>query len=230
CVCVCYILDSNIYIKLFTFLSILLTFKYIIKMKDEIILLDCWASSYGMSVKIALAEKGVEYECREENFQDKSPLLLQSNHIHKTIPVLVHNGKPICESLIIVRYIDEVWHDKSPLLPSDPHQKSQALFWADYIDKKVAKKELIEVLRNLERELGDKPYFGGENVGFVDVALVPFTSWFYTYETRGHFSIEAECPKLMSWAKRCISERKSIAKTLPHPHKIYEYALDLLRK
>lgn len=106
-------------------------------MNDELILLDCWASSYGMRVKIALAEKGLEYECREENFQEKSHLLLKSNPIHKTIPVLVHNGNPICESLNIVRYIDEFWPHKSPLLPSDPYKRSQNLFWADYIDKKV---------------------------------------------------------------------------------------------
>lgn len=216
-------------------------------MKDKLILLDCWASSYGMRVKIALAEKGLEYECREENFQDKSPLLLQSNPIHKTIPVLVHNGKPVCESLIIVSYIDEVWPEKSPLLPSDPYEKSQALFWADYIDKKIysigkrvwrgegedqeiAKKEFIECLKTLEGELGNKPYFGGENIGFVDVALVPFTSWFYTYETRGNFSIEAECSKLVSWAKRCLTEKQSVAKALPHPHEIYGYALNLLSK
>lgn len=214
-------------------------------MKDEVILLDYWASPYGMRVKIALEEKGVEYECRAENLQNKSPLLLQSNpNSHKTIPVLVHNGKPVCESLIIVSYIDEVWHDKSPLLPSDPHQKSQALFWADYIDKKIydvgrrilwekgedqemTKKEFMDGMKKLEGELGNKRYFGGENVGFVDVALVPFTCWFYSIETRGNFSIEAECPKLLLWAKRCVAERESIAKTLQNPHKLYDYYIKL---
>jgi len=79
-------------------------------------------------VKIALAEKGVEYEYREENRFDKSPLLLEMNPVKKQIPVLIHNGKPICESMIIIQYIDEVWKNESPLLPSDPYERAQARF------------------------------------------------------------------------------------------------------
>ena len=90
-----------------------------------------------MRVRIALAEKGLMYEYSEENLWNKSPLLLEMNPVHKKVPVLIHNGKPICESLMIVQYIDEVWKDKSPLLPSDPYQRAQARFWADYVDKKV---------------------------------------------------------------------------------------------
>jgi len=108
-------------------------------MADEVTLLDYWASPFGMRVRIALAEKGIKHEYKEEDLRNKSPLLLQMNPIHKKIPVLIHNGKPICESLIAVQYIDEVWNEKSPLLPSDPYQRSQARFWADYVDKKVYK-------------------------------------------------------------------------------------------
>ena len=102
-------------------------------MADEIILLDFLPSIFGMRVRVALAEKGLKYEYREQDLWNKSPLL----PVHKKIPVLIHNGKPICESTIIVQYIDEVWKDKSPLLPADPYERAQARFWADYIDKKV---------------------------------------------------------------------------------------------
>ncbi|KAJ9672873.1 hypothetical protein PVL29_026219 [Vitis rotundifolia] len=105
-------------------------------MAEEIILLDAWSSMFGMRVRIALAEKGLKYEYREEDLSNKSPLLLEMNPVHKKIPVLIHNGKPICESLIIVEYIDEVWKDRSPLLPSDPYQRAQARFWADFVNKK----------------------------------------------------------------------------------------------
>ena len=106
-------------------------------MDEKVVLLDFWSSSYAVRVRIALEEKGIKYEKEEQNLADKSPLLLEMNPVHKLIPVLIHNGKPICESLVILQYIDEVWHDRSPLLPSDPYQRSQARFWGDYIDKKV---------------------------------------------------------------------------------------------
>lgn len=106
-------------------------------MADEVILLNFWPSPYGMRVLIALEEKGIKYVNKEEDFSNKSSLLLQMNPIHKKIPVLIHNGKSICESLNIVEYIDEVWNDHSPLLPSDPYQRSQAKFWTNYVDTKV---------------------------------------------------------------------------------------------
>ncbi|CAN4117629.1 unnamed protein product [Withania somnifera] len=195
---------------------------------------------YGMRIMVALAEKEIDYEYKEEQvFIAKSPLLLKMNPVHKKIPVLIHNGKPVCESLIAVEYIDEVWWNKAPLLPSDPNERSQAKFWADYIDKKLydfgrkiwdakgeeqeaGKKSLIDSLKLLEEAaLGDKPYFGGDIFGFVDVALIGYYCWFYTYEITGNFSMESECPKLVAWGKRCM-ERESVSKSLADPHKIHE--------
>ncbi|XLS66322.1 hypothetical protein HN51_026296 [Arachis hypogaea] len=107
-------------------------------MEEEVVLLDAWASMFGMRVRIALAEKGVRYEYKEEYLiKGKSPFLLQVNPIHKQVPVLIHKGRPICESAIIVQYIDEVWNDKNPIMPSDPYEKAQARFWVDFIDKKL---------------------------------------------------------------------------------------------
>ncbi|KAI8005881.1 putative glutathione S-transferase parA [Camellia lanceoleosa] len=96
-------------------------------------------------------------------------------------------------------------------------------------DQEVAKKEFIDCLKVLEGALGDKPYFGGEEFGYVDVALVPFYCWFYAYEKCVNFSIEAECPKFIAWAKRCM-ERESVAKSLPDPHKVYGFVLELKKR
>lgn len=105
---------------------------------EEVILLDFWTSMYGMRARVALEEKEIKYEHKQEDLiGNKSALLLKMNPIHKTIPVLIHNGKPVCESLLIVEYIDEVWKGKISFLPSDPHEKARARFWADFVDKKV---------------------------------------------------------------------------------------------
>ncbi|KAM0951698.1 putative glutathione transferase [Dioscorea sansibarensis] len=214
--------------------------------EEGVVLLDFWVSPFGQRVRIALAEKGVDYEYKEEDPMNKSELLLKSNPVYKKIPVLFHDGKPICESLIIVQYIDEVWSNKAPLLPAEPLARANARFWADFIDKKVyecgtrlwklkgeeqeaAKKEFIEIFKLLEGELGDKEFFGGETFGFLDLALVPFVAWFYAYETCAKFSMGMECPKIVAWAKRCM-ERESVSKTVSDPNKVYEFILSLKKK
>ncbi|KAL9403377.1 hypothetical protein Peur_000349 [Populus x canadensis] len=208
---------------------------------DQVTLLNFWASPFGMRVRIALAEKGVKYEYGEQDLRNKTAILLQMNPVHSKIPVLVHNGKPAWESLIIVQYIDEAWKDKAPLLPSDPYQGALSRFWADFIydlgrkiwttkreDQESAKKDFIDSLKLLEGELGDKPYFGGDTLGYVDVALLPFYCWFYAYETIGNFNIEADCPKLIAYCKRCL-EKESVSKSLEDPRKVFDFVV-MMRK
>ncbi|KAL8137648.1 hypothetical protein V2J09_003649 [Rumex salicifolius] len=213
-------------------------------MGKDVVLLDFWASMFGMRARIALSEKGVDYDYKEEDLFNKGNFLLKMNPVHKKIPVLIHHGRPICESLVIVQYIDEVWTKTPPLLPSDPYERAQARFWADYIDKKVydagkkiwttkgeeqqkAKDEFLEIMKFLEdHALGDRPFFGGESFGFVDVALVPFYCWFHAYELEASFKVEDSCPKLVAWAQRCM-ERDSVSKSLQDPNKIHGFMLEL---
>ncbi|KAF8398826.1 hypothetical protein HHK36_014688 [Tetracentron sinense] len=213
--------------------------------KGEVVLLYFWVSPFAMRAKIALEEKGVEYEAREEDLLGtKSELLLSSNPIYKKVPVLLHNGKAVCESSIVVSYIDEAW-PSPPLLPSCPYERSQARFWADFIDKKVfeggnsiwrskgeaqevAIKEFIETLKLLEGVLGEKDFFGGDSFGFVDIIAIPLASWFYAYEQFGSFKVEEECPKFSAWMKRCM-ERETVAKVIPDLTKVYEFVC-MMRK
>ena len=79
-----------------------------------------WESPFAMRVLIALKEKGISYDLQEENMCNKSRLLLEMNPIQNQIPVLLHNGKPLAESLIILQYIDEAWPSTSPEKSSCP--------------------------------------------------------------------------------------------------------------
>ncbi|XP_020599788.1 probable glutathione S-transferase parA [Phalaenopsis equestris] len=137
---------------------------------------------------------------------------------HRQSPLIVidhtyHRRPSLTGSLLFVQFFEcgtKLWK-----------QKSEAL--------QKAKKEFIQILKTLEAELGDKKYFGGDAFGLVDIALVPFTSWFYSYQTLAGFSVEQESSNLVAWAKRCL-ERESVAKTLYEPKKIYEFVGYLRKK
>lgn len=92
--------------------------------------------------------------------------------------------------------------------------------WSEKGEKQeAAKLEFIEVLKTLESELRDRSFFGGNEFGLVDIAFIGYYSWFYTYEEVANFSIVAEFPKLILWAKRCL-KRESVAKVLPDSDKV----------
>lgn len=95
-------------------------------------------SAYCTMLECALKLKGVPYEFIQEDLINKSQTLIQLNPVYHKVPVLVVDGKPIPESLVILEYIDEVWNDKDwQLLPKDPYIRARIRFWAGFIYQKV---------------------------------------------------------------------------------------------
>ncbi|KAI3962046.1 hypothetical protein MKW92_020135, partial [Papaver armeniacum] len=62
-------------------------------------------------------------------------MLLQYNLANKKIRILVHNGKTVTESLVIIEYIDETWK-QNHIFPEDPYEKAQERFLAKFADEK----------------------------------------------------------------------------------------------
>ncbi|KAM3325573.1 putative glutathione S-transferase isoform X1 [Capsicum chacoense] len=188
-------------------------------------LLGVWYSPYSHRAEWALKLKGVEYELVEQDLQNKSPLLLESNPIHKKIPVLIHNGKPICESMIIVEYIDETFEGPS-ILPKDPYDRARARFWAKFFDDKgdaltksffvqgeeqeKAKEQAYEMLKVLDNELKDKKYFVGDKFGFADIAASGVALYLGVLEeaTGIVLATREKFPIFCAWRDEYCSENK----------------------
>ncbi|KAL6322786.1 hypothetical protein AAG906_019055 [Vitis piasezkii] len=134
-------------------------------MAEEVKLFRTWLSCYALWIVWAPKIKGID------------PSLLHYNPVNKQVPVLVHNGKPIVESLVILEYIDETW------------KQAMARFWAKFGDDKVltsirsvltkkgkeqeeAMVPAMENLRFLEEELKGKKFFGGAKIGIVGLKIV----------------------------------------------------------
>ncbi|CAL5331009.1 unnamed protein product [Camellia sinensis] len=145
-------------------------------MAEELKVFRTWSSRFALRIIWALKLKGIEeYETIFEDITNKSPLLLQYNPVHKKVPVLVHNGKPISESLVILEYIDETWKH-NPLLPQDPYERATARFWAKFGDEKGKEQEeaiphVTENLKYIEEQLKGNKFFGGETIGYTDIAF-----------------------------------------------------------
>jgi glutathione S-transferase len=108
------------------------------------------ASNYYNKVKFALMEKGVAFE-EELVWTDKSPELLARSPLGK-VPFLETEHGNLCESQVIMEYIEDVYPEKS-LLPKDPFAAAKV-------------RELITIMElHLElvaRELYPEAFFGGK--------------------------------------------------------------------
>ncbi|KAJ4777296.1 Glutathione S-transferase [Rhynchospora pubera] len=220
--------------------------------KDEIKLIGGWASPFVMRPRVALNMKGVVYEMTQETVGKKSDLLLKSNPVYKKIPVLIHNGKPICESMIIVEYIDETWSDGASILPPDPYDRSIARFWTAYVDDKIP--DLIRKLRLLVKGSAEaeveaeklnaalqlleeafekcskgKSFFGGDDIGYLDIAFGSQLGWIKAVEkiVEIKFLDKEKIPGLVAWSERfCAHE--AVREVMPEADRLVEFTKMLL--
>ncbi|XP_020205685.1 glutathione transferase GST 23 [Cajanus cajan] len=207
---------------------------------EDVKLFNFWVSPFGKRVEWALKLKDVKYDYVEEDIFNKSNLLLQLNPVHKKVPVLVHAHKPIAESLIIVEYIDETWKHY-PLLPRHPHHKAHARFWATTVEQKLGKagwvamsrsgeeqekalKEANDIIEKIEEEIKGKKYFGGENIGYLDVALGWIAYLVPVWEEVGSMKMiePLKFPGITSWMTNFLSH-PVIKDTLPPRDKMLLY-------
>nr|CAD1835351.1 unnamed protein product [Ananas comosus var. bracteatus] len=168
-------------------------------------------SPFAHRVEIALKLKGVVYESREEVREKKSELLLNSNPVYKMIPVLIHKGRPICESMMIIPTALRI---VIGLLPGN---------------KEDAIQEMKTTLQQLESAFTKcskgKAFFGGDTIGYLDIALGCFLSWFKAVEmmnTGVNILDVVKTPLLAEWVNRFCSD-DAVKEVMPEPDVLVEH-------
>jgi glutathione S-transferase len=94
-----------------------------------------WRSTCSRKVRIALAEKGLDYVGHPLNlqkFEHHHPDYLKLNP-NGYVPTLVHDGVPYVESSVINEYLDDRF-PQVPLRPRDPAARARMRVWTKFAD------------------------------------------------------------------------------------------------
>ena len=89
-----------------------------------------------IKVRLTLAEKALPWQGEVlwlQRGDQYRPDYLKLNP-NAVVPTLVHDGKVIIESTVIMEYLDETFRD-IPLMPYDPYARSQVRLWLKRVDE-----------------------------------------------------------------------------------------------
>ena len=149
-----------------------------------ITLYDADRCPYCARVRIALAEKGIEYETVEVDLDDRPAWIYEKNPLGR-VPVLEEDTFALAESAVIDEYLDDRYPEP-PLWPADPAERAlgrMLVFRFDELSRPYyalrrgedgAADRLDVALGELDALLEGRPFLSGREFGLADIAYVPW--------------------------------------------------------
>jgi glutathione S-transferase len=168
-------------------------------------LIDAPRCPYCARVRIALHEKGLDYETVEVDLADRPRWLVELNPPKGRVPVL-DDGFTLPESEVIMGYLEDRYPEPA-LLPADPDGRAQARLLVHRFDDALGddyyafrRGEPNALAAKLEQlEVGQSLY--------ADIAYVPWV-------IRARDMLAVELPKhLESWLEE-LAQRPSVAREI----------------
>lgn len=184
------------------------------------------ASPFVRKVRVALLEKGIDYELipvvpfgQTDEFKAISPLA--------KIPVLQDGDFTLPDSSCIIAYLEKI-HPMPALYPEDPKDMARALFYEEYSDSKltdtlapiffqryvrknffqqepdedIVKEKLAEaepLFDFLEGEIGDRDVLVGSHFSVADIGIGSIT---VNFEAAGEKVDASRWPRLAAYVDR----------------------------
>ena len=197
-------------------------------------------STYVRSIRIALAEKGVDYDMQEFNFLEGWPQGYEKLQPFMKVPAFTHDGFDLYESSAILRYVDEGFEGPAlqPTAAVDRARMNRVMSIIDnyaydalitriFVPRAVvpmlggetdesiiegAKADAQRALSVLDGHLDEGEFFAGDSCTLADILALPVIH--YTSQTPDGQALLTNAPAVSAWLAR-MNERASVESTLP---------------
>ena len=148
------------------------------------------------------------------------------------VPVLLVDGKPLFESMVICEYLDEI--TPGSMYPSDPFERAENRAWIEFGNdilsttfdfmrtddvKKFnhSKITLIDRFDVLEEKFDNTEYFNGAEFSMVDAVYAPIFRYHKRILEHKDYGIFEDAPNVKAWGDRLLA-RPSVVKAVPESY------------
>lgn len=178
---------------------------------------------YVQRAAIVMVEKSISFVRQDVDLANLPPWFLDISPLGKT-PVLLVDDTPIFESAVICEYLDDTTQPR--LHPEDALQRARHRGWmefgsailntiGDFYSAKnetaltAKRNELVARFGQIEAELGDGPFFGGQDFSLVDAVFGPVFRYFDVFDAIHDFAFFWNTPKVQAW-RQALASRASV--------------------
>ena len=171
-------------------------------------------------VTALLEAKAIPYELEFISLSDKPRWFLELSP-NGQVPVLITDkGTALFESDAIVEYLEEAFPPLKPGLSAEARATNRArsyLASKSYLTQCSAQRspnqevleergaKLGQVFERVETQLGDGPFFAGEEIGMVDIAWLPLLHRADIVHRRSCYDFIGDCHKVKRWQERLLA-------------------------
>ena len=198
---------------------------------EKILVFSYRRCPFAMRVRIALHEKNIPFDIKEEDLKNFSEEL-RSLHPEVKVPLLVHGKRVIYESAIIVEYVNDLNPNTHPLMPETAGAKSEARLWTywcnhqfkvdldrfKYGTHRFGAQECVGAdvrvknhLTKIETHLKSSDWLVENEFSIADINVFPFVRQLSKIQPVPSFL--DEFPKTLKWLSN-LSERPSVVMAL----------------
>ena len=186
---------------------------------------------YVQRAMIVLNEKNISFDIEYIDLSAPPPWFYDVSPLEK-VPVLLVDGNPLFESMVICEYLDEI--TPGSLYPADAFEKAQNRSWIEFgnqilgttfdflrtdDDKKFnhLKSALTDHFEVLEDEFNNGDYFNGSDFSMIDVVYAPIFRYQKLISDYKDYGIFEDAPNVKAWGERLL-ERPSVIKSVPESY------------